>query len=168
MQPIAELMDEHTELVEPADRVRQDLASGDPAAAMARLATLVAHLDRHVHREEDGIFRALRDVGEFVDEVDALEGEHRDLEATIVDLDSGSPDFGATIARLLGDLDEHVERENLGIFPVSVVNLGAAGWAPSTRPTPGRPASCSTRKSRMSGRPHPMPPETRPGRQPLR
>jgi hypothetical protein len=27
------------------------------------------------------------------------------------------------------DLDEHVEREDLGIFPVSVVTLGATGWA---------------------------------------
>ena len=30
--------------------------------------------------------------------------------------------------RLLDDLDVHVEREDLGIFPVSVVTLGAAGW----------------------------------------
>ncbi len=30
---------------------------------------------------------------------------------------------------LLDDLDVHVEREDLGIFPVSVVTLGATGWA---------------------------------------
>ena len=30
---------------------------------------------------------------------------------------------------LLDDLDTHVEREDLGIFPVSVVTLGATGWA---------------------------------------
>ena len=29
---------------------------------------------------------------------------------------------------LLDDLGDHVEREDLGIFPVSVVTLGAAGW----------------------------------------
>jgi hypothetical protein len=29
---------------------------------------------------------------------------------------------------LLRELDEHIERENLGIFPVSVVTLGAGGW----------------------------------------
>jgi iron-sulfur cluster repair protein YtfE (RIC family) len=122
-------MDEHTALVDQADRVRQDLASGSPAAATTRLAGLVMDLNRHVRREEDGIFRALRDLGEFVDEIVELEGEHRDLEATIAALDSGSPGFGAAVQRLLEDLDEHVERENLGIFPVSVVNLGAAGWA---------------------------------------
>jgi hypothetical protein len=43
---------------------------------MVLLAELVAHLDRHVQREEDGIFRALRAEGEFMDEIDALDGEH--------------------------------------------------------------------------------------------
>ena len=38
-------------------------------------------------------------------------------------------DFAATVTQLLDDLDEHVEREDLGIFPVSVVTLGATGWA---------------------------------------
>ena len=38
---------------------------------------LVAHLDRHVRREEAGIFSALRDTGEFLDEIEALEVEHR-------------------------------------------------------------------------------------------
>ena len=33
------------------------------------------------------------------------------------------------MTRLLDDLDAHVEREDLGIFPVSVVSLGARGWA---------------------------------------
>ena len=35
-------------------------------------------LDRHVRREENGIFSAMRSAGEFLDEVNELEGEHRD------------------------------------------------------------------------------------------
>jgi hypothetical protein len=126
---IGELMDEHTALVDQAHRVRQDLSAGNPAAAMSRLDSLVADLERHVHREEDGIFRALRVAGDFVDEVDELEGEHRDLAAVIAGLDVGSPDFEGEVSRLLDDLAAHVEREDLGIFPVSVVTLGADGWA---------------------------------------
>ena len=79
-------------------------------------------------REEAGVFQALRLKGEFVDEVDDLEREHRELHATIAGLDVGSPRVPDERARLLQDLDVHVERENLGIFPVSVVSLGAAGW----------------------------------------
>ena len=35
----------------------------------------------------------------------------------------------ARVLALLEELEEHIEREDLGIFPVSVVTLGAAGWA---------------------------------------
>jgi hemerythrin-like domain-containing protein len=121
-------MDEHTALVDQASYVRHDLSAGNPSAAMSRLTGLVAHLDRHVRREEAGIFRAMRTTGEFIDEIDALEGEHRDFAVAIAALDADSPDFGAQVTRLLDDLDVHVEREDLGIFPVSVVTLGATGW----------------------------------------
>jgi len=122
-------MDEHTALVDQAHHIRHDLGTGNTAAAMSRLTTLVAHLDRHVRREEDGIFRAMRTAGEFLDEIGELEGEHRDFAAAIGTLDPDSPDFATHVTRLLDDLSVHVEREDLGIFPVSVVTLGATGWA---------------------------------------
>lgn len=126
---IAELMDEHGALVDQAHLVRQELGADRPTAAMSRLTGLVAHLDRHVRREEDGIFRAMRGSGEFADEIDALEGEHRGFADSVAALDPGSAGFTAQVTRLLDDLDRHVEREDLGIFPVSVVTLGASGWA---------------------------------------
>ncbi|MCY7401554.1 MAG: hemerythrin domain-containing protein [Nocardioides sp.] len=126
--PIGELMDEHTALVDQAHFVRRDLAAGNPSSAMSRLTGLVVHLDRHVQREEDGIFRAMRTAGEFLDELNELEGEHRTLAAAIAALEPDSADFAAQVTRLLDDLDVHVEREDLGIFPVSVVTLGATGW----------------------------------------
>ena len=128
VRPIAELMDEHSALVDQAHYVRRDLSAGDAAAAMSGLTDLVADLDRHVRREEDGIFRAIRTTGEFLDEVDALEGEHRDFAVAIAALDVDATDFAPQVTRLLDDLAEHVEREDLGIFPVSVVTLGARGW----------------------------------------
>jgi hemerythrin-like domain-containing protein len=126
--PIGELMDEHTALVDLGHHVRQHLDAGEPAAAMARLSVLVGHLERHVQREETGIFKALREEGEFVDEIEELEVEHRDLAAIIGSLDAGSTDFAAQVTKLLDDLAVHVEREDLGIFPVSVVTLGPSGW----------------------------------------
>ncbi len=127
--PIAELMDEHMALMSQAHFLRQELRSENHAAAMRLLAELVAHLDRHAQREENGIFRAMRTSGEFLDEVDALEGEHRGFAAVVAALDPVSPDFVVDVTHLLDDLDVHVEREDLGIFPVSVVTLGADGWA---------------------------------------
>lgn len=126
--PIAELMDEHTALVDLAHHVRQDLGAGRRASAKTRLATLIANLERHVQREERGIFRALRMAGEFIDEIDELEVEHRDFATLVAGLDADSAHFEAQVRSLLDDLAVHVEREDLGIFPVSVVTLGARGW----------------------------------------
>ena len=127
--PIAELMDEHDALVQEAHHIRQALSTGSLAAAESGLDDLVAHLTRHVNREEDGIFDALRHSGEFLDELDELEAEHRDLAATIAGLDIADDGYAGAVTALLDDLDRHVEREDLGIFPVSVVTLGATGWA---------------------------------------
>lgn len=121
-------MAEHSALVDEADGVRHELTVGNASGAMVALTGLIENLDRHVRREEDGILRAMRESGEFVDEVDALESEHRNFAATIAALDVDAPDFAATVRGLLEELDVHVEREDLGIFPVSAVTLGARGW----------------------------------------
>jgi hypothetical protein len=95
---------------------------------VAHLRALVAHLDTHVRREEEGIFTALRDAGEYVEEVDVLEKEHDAFDDAIAGLDPDGPGFEEAVSGLLIELDTHVERENLGIFPASVVTLGADGW----------------------------------------
>ena len=126
---IGELRDEHTVLLDQAHDVRRALAAGDRPAAVSLLAGLVGHLTRHVAREEQGIFTALREQGDFAAEVEALEGEHLALDGEIAALDPHGIDFEVRVLGLLEELEEHIEREDLGIFPVSVVTLGAAGWA---------------------------------------
>ena len=62
--------------------------------------------------------RGVPPIAELMDEHTALAG-----------LDAHAPEFRRTLTRLLDDLDQHVEREDLGIFPVSVLTIGATGWA---------------------------------------
>jgi hemerythrin-like domain-containing protein len=126
---IGELRDEHSSLAEQAYGVRRALALGDRPEVASRLAAMVADLTRHVAREERGIFTALREQGDFAAEVEALEGEHLALDGAIAGLDPSGIDFEARVLGLLEELDGHIEREDLGIFPVSVVTLGAEGWA---------------------------------------
>jgi hypothetical protein len=121
-------MDEHYALLDEAHQVRRAMAAGDREGALEALRRLVGHLDIHVRREEEGIFTALRDEDEYVEEVELLEKEHHAFDAAIADLDPHSPDFEQAVSTLFVELDEHVERENLGIFPASVVTLGADGW----------------------------------------
>lgn len=126
---IGELREEHAALVDAAHDVRRALGAGDRPAASDRLTRLVADLVRHVAREERGIFAALREQSDFAEEIDALESEHLTLAAAVSALDPDSLDFEARVLGLLEELDGHIEREDLGIFPVSVVTLGATGWA---------------------------------------
>ena len=128
VEPIAELMDEHYALLDEAHLVRKAMAAGDREGALLELRRLVGHLDTHVRREEEGIFTALREKDEYVEEVAMLEKEHSVLDAGIAALDPAGADFERAVLVLLAELDAHVERENLGIFPVSVVTLGASGW----------------------------------------
>lgn len=125
---VGELIAEHAALLEESHRVKAALRAGDRAGGRALLIRLVAHLDRHVRREETGLFTALREQGEYVDEVASLEADHLDLDATIASLDASAPEFDERVTGMLDELTRHIEREELGVFPVSVVTLGAPGW----------------------------------------
>ncbi|HEX5088359.1 MAG TPA: hemerythrin domain-containing protein [Nocardioides sp.] len=128
MDPIAQLMDEHFELLDLSTQVRGLLASGDRRAAWAAMGHLSAHLLDHVRREEDGVFRAMREQGEFIDAVVELEAEHLSFDEALSDLDLAGPDLEQRVNALLDDLSVHIDKENLGIFPAAVVTLGATGW----------------------------------------
>jgi hemerythrin-like domain-containing protein len=145
VEPIAELMDEHLELLELSGDVRRHLTAGDRSSAARVLGELAARLDRHVSREERGIFTAMKDQGDFVEAVEDLEAEHVSLDGAIVTLDPAGTDFEARVTRLLGELAEHIDKENLGIFPVAVVSLGASGWETVGRAHEADPSFLGTR-----------------------
>jgi hemerythrin-like domain-containing protein len=128
VEPIAELMDEHLHLLELVGDLRRAVLAGDTVRAHQLRQQLTDLLTVHTRREEAGVFAALRAQGEYVDEVDALESEHVDLDQLFADLDLEGPGAVAALDRAAGDLTGHIDRENLGIFPVAVVTLGATGW----------------------------------------
>jgi hypothetical protein len=124
-------MDEHLALLDLGGDVRRHLVAGDRAAALAGLEVVGRLLDRHVGREERGVFTALKEQGDFVDAVVELEAEHVSFDAQLAQLaalDVDAADFGDRVMELLEELSLHIAKENLGIFPVAVVTLGARGW----------------------------------------
>lgn len=128
VEPIARLMDEHLALLDLGGEIRRHLETGDRRGAWALLARLAHDLGHHVDREERGLFQALKDQGDFGDAVAELEIEHADFDELLSDLGLDDGDLEARVEQLLADLSEHIDKENLGIFPVAVVTLGAAGW----------------------------------------
>jgi hemerythrin-like domain-containing protein len=128
VEPIAELMDEHFELLDVSAEIRDHLAVGNRGAAWKTLAQLAHELGHHVTREEAGVFRALKDQGDFAEAVIALEAEHVDFDEALSELGLDDMDLETRVDELLDDLTLHIDKENLGIFPVAVVTLGASGW----------------------------------------
>lgn len=128
VEPIAELMDEHMRLLEIAGDLRRALLEADAATALGKRSELVDLLARHTRREEAGVFAALKEQGDYVEQVDELEGEHVSLDEAALALDLDSPAAVDVLDHLVADLGEHIDKENLGIFPVAVVTLGATGW----------------------------------------
>jgi hemerythrin-like domain-containing protein len=133
VEPIAQLMDEHLELLDVGDDVRRRLAAGDRLGAWEQLGRLALHLDAHVAREEAGVFAALRAQGEFVQAVEDLEAEHAGFDEWLSDVGLHDADLEHRVGLLLQELSLHIDKENLGIFPVAVVTLDAAGWAMVSR-----------------------------------
>lgn len=128
VEPIAELMDEHLALLDLAGDLRRALLAGELDVAADRRDRLVGLLTSHVGLEETGVFAALKAQGEYVDEVVALEADHVSLDAQFAGLELTGPDAVPALDAAVGHLSEHIDREDLGIFPVAVVTLGATGW----------------------------------------
>lgn len=121
-------MDEHLALLDLAADVRTALGRGDRTAALDQLRSLGGLLDRHVRREERGVFAALTEAGEYLEEIGDLEKEHVDFDTRIGGLDPEDAHLAEHLSALFADLSDHIDREDLGIFPVSVVTLGSTGW----------------------------------------
>lgn len=126
---IGELMDEHTTLLDQSVLIRHALGAEQWELAESLVSAFTDVLRDHVAREERGVFQAMREAGDFLEEVDALAGEHVALDRALTQLNPRLPDgLHDRFVALLEDLREHIQREELGLFPVAVVTLGSSGW----------------------------------------
>ena len=129
IDPLAQLTEEHFELLDLSARIRRRLAAGDRSEAWELLASLADVLISHMSWEERGVFRALTEEGEYAESITELEQEHRALDEELSELALDAPDFDARVTAVLDHVNLLVDKEGLGIFPVCTVTLGSEGWA---------------------------------------
>ena len=144
VEPLAELMDEHFVLLDVAGQVRRGLKAGDAPAAVEALAWLEQLLGQHVGREERGVFAAMKEQGDFAYAVDELEQEHVSFDQRLSSLAPAAAGFADEVLALLAELREHIDKENLGIFPVAVVSLDGTGWETVSRAHAEQPSFLTT------------------------
>jgi hypothetical protein len=129
LQTIDELTREHERVVNLISHVRDARRDG-AIARMAELAREISSvLGPHTQVEEHGLFPAL--AGDFPDQIAALEGEHRRIEAVLAEAhgplltDPGWPD---RLIDTLGLLRERILKEQDGVFPAALANLDTEQW----------------------------------------
>ncbi|MDF2143414.1 hemerythrin domain-containing protein [Knoellia sp. p5-6-4] len=99
----------------------------DGAAKTARRIAEI--LQPHTAVEEHGLFPAMSE--EFPEHVDALEREHRVVEAVLAEAATATPTDPTWPQRLLAALDllrKHILKEQDGMFPASLAVLDTEGW----------------------------------------
>lgn len=130
LTPVARLMGEHDRLRELGEHIRRHLAAGDDAAARVHFQELLVVLGPHVAEEESTLFPMLRRHAELAEHVTVLEGEHAGLYDDVDDLDDAATAgaWRAGVLRVLHDLDEHMYKEDFGLFPAALATLDGDQW----------------------------------------
>jgi hemerythrin-like domain-containing protein len=130
LTPVARLMDEHDELRALSGSITRHLADGAVDLARADFDRLLVVLGPHVAKEEAALFPMLRADDELADHVGVLEGEHAGLYDDVDDLDdAGSADaWRDGVLKVLTDLDQHMFKEDFGLFPAAIASLSGEQW----------------------------------------
>ncbi|MCZ2527579.1 hemerythrin domain-containing protein [Streptomyces sp. HB2AG] len=129
LEAVGELTREHDAVVNLVGDVRAARRDGD-VPAMAGAARRIAEvLAPHTRVEEEGLFPALAE--EFPGHIEALEAEHRRIEAVLgeaSDAVPADPSWPQRLQEVLEVLREHILKEQDGVFPAALSALGPEEW----------------------------------------
>lgn len=125
---IAELTAEHDRLRDLGRDLARAADAGDLPGAQRISQTMRRVLAPHTAVEEDGLFPAM--AGDFPDQIDALTGDHRDIDSALAELDADDvgADWPRRIHTALARLFEHILKEQDGVFPAALAALTARDW----------------------------------------
>ena len=127
---IEELTREHDGIVDLIGEVRTARRCGDVGRMIELGRQISVALGPHTVVEEQGLFPAL--AGEFPEQIAALEGEHRRIEAVLAEGDDGrasaDPTWPQRLIEVLTLLRVHILKEQDGVFPAALSILSNAQW----------------------------------------
>jgi hemerythrin-like domain-containing protein len=125
---IAELTAEHDALRGLAREVAAAARADDLGAVRALAAEIRGVLGPHTAVEEGGLFPAL--AADFPAQVATLIAEHHDIDAAFEEVAGDTPAAGwpARLVAAVEHLFEHILKEQDGVFPAALANLGPAQW----------------------------------------
>jgi len=105
--------------------VRRAAEKSDTPLTRTLALELANLLNPHVVLEENGLFAALMSVDEFVEPLEKLTFEHRELDDLVERLIGGDLSVVDNLDTLLRN---HISNEENGIFPAAAVTLDGEQW----------------------------------------
>jgi hemerythrin-like domain-containing protein len=122
---IARYSAEHDAIVNAMGTLRRAASASDVEASSTATTELGGLLDPHTASEERSLFAELRLDAEFADHVDALCSEHREIDALLARVGTGDHSAAPALESLLR---RHIDKEENGLFPASVIALDGPAW----------------------------------------
>ena len=119
------LTDQHEEIINRLGLVRRAAEESDIPLTQLLASELANLLNPHVVLEENGLFATLMSVDEFVEPLEKLTFEHRELDELVERLIDGDLSVIDNLDTLLRN---HISNEENGIFPAAVVTLDGEQW----------------------------------------
>ena len=129
---VGRLMNEHDRLRELSEHIRRHLDAGDADGARDHFQELLVVLGPHVAKEEGALFPRLAVEPELAEHVSMLQGEHAGLYDAVDELDdlpvAALGAWREGVLSVLSDLDQHMYKEDFGLFPAALATLAGADW----------------------------------------
>ncbi|MEU8895216.1 hemerythrin domain-containing protein [Nocardia sp. NPDC048505] len=125
---IKEFIAEHEAVYNLAGEIERALGRGDIAAAQRDLAELRRRLSEHWAGEEQGLFAVMRDDPDCAAYIATLEDEHREMTVALDTADLSVPAGREQVLASLATLWPHIEKEEDGLFPMSLTTLSGDQW----------------------------------------
>jgi hemerythrin superfamily protein len=126
---IAGLYREHDDATAHMARIRSALAADHLDGVAWDCQQILAILGPHTVVEEEGLFPEMTD--EFPDHIEVLRADHRQIEKVLGEASNGLPDDPTWPERLLDALrllDEHILKEQDGVFPAALIAPEPDQW----------------------------------------
>ena len=128
---IAQLNAEHDAIVNSSYALEIAVRDQDVEVARAACKELGELLHPHTRREENGLFAEMKKDELFTGHVASLCIEHSELDGELVAVEAG--DLGS-IPKMLTLLNNHIDREENGLFPAALAYLDDTQWDIVHRP----------------------------------
>lgn len=125
---IRDYIAEHEQVLHLGHRALEEIGRGAHVAAQRTVAEMRGELRAHWQGEEEGVFALMRGDQLYRAHIEPLIVEHRELDEILRVLDVRDPDDFVVLRDQVEELHLHIEKEEDGIFPVTLVEFSGPEW----------------------------------------